>query len=141
MDEEVTLADKETPRETPKPKELKRKKTALSDSQSSDEEPSTISRAPYRHFLVMEPADPEKPLTALSPFLINKFFKSAVGSVKVTPMRSGSLLIESDRTVYSVLLLAIKEIAGIPVNVSSHKSLNSSRGVVRCRELVNIPAD
>ena len=135
MDTEPTL-DK-----TPRSKELKRKKTASSEDQSSDDEPAATSRAPYRHFLVMQPVNETQPLTALSPFLISKFFKSAVGSVKVTPMRSGSLLIETDRLTYSVLTLAIKEIAGIPVNVTSHKSLNSSRGILRCRELIHFSAE
>ena len=135
MEVEQTLVN------TPRTKELKRKKTASSEDQSSDDEPIVTNKVPYRHFLVMQPVDETRPLTALSPFLISKFFKSAVGSVKVTPMRSGSLLIETDRVPYSVLTLAIKEIAGIPVNVTSHKSLNSSRGVVRCRELINVPAE
>ena len=135
MDAEITL---DKPSRT---KELKRKKTASSDDQSSEEEEPIATRTPYRHFLVMEPVNENQPLTALSPFLLNKFFKGAVGTVKVTPMRSGSLLIESDRYTYTGLLLAIKDVVGVPVKVSSHKSLNCSRGVVRCRELINVPAD
>ena len=109
MDGEITLE------KTSKTKKLKRKKTASSEDQSSEDEPIVTSRAPYRHFLVMQPIDENQSLTALSPFLIGKFFKSTVGTVKVTPMRSGSLLIETDRPTYAALTHAIKEIAGIPV--------------------------
>ena len=111
-----------------KPSELKRKKLDSSEGSSScDEEPIAIKTGPFRHFVVMEPVDASKPLTALNPFLVNKFFQANVGAVKVTPMRSGSLLIETDRRTYVPLLLGIKEMANTPVKVAPHRSLNSSR--------------
>ena len=64
-------------------------------------------------------------------FAIQKGIEGLVGEPKnIKRLRSGDLLIEVDRETYSTKLLAIKEIAGIPVKVSPHRTLNTSKGVI-----------
>ena len=52
-------------------------------------------------------------------------------------LRSGDLLIEVDRETHSTKLLAVTELAQVPVKVSPHRTLNTSKGVLRTPELKN----
>ena len=52
-------------------------------------------------------------------------------------LRSGDLLKEVDRETHSTKLLAITELAQVPVKVSPHRTLNTSKGVLRTPELKN----
>ena len=52
-------------------------------------------------------------------------------------LRSGDLLIEVDSETHSTKLLAITELAQVPVKVSPHRTLNTSKGVLRTPELKN----
>ena len=83
----------------------------------------------FPRFLLMMSGDEDKSLSRLSTFAIQKGIEGLVGEPKnIKRLRSGDLLIEVDRETYSTKLLAIKEIAGIPVKVSPHRTLNTSRG-------------
>ena len=86
----------------------------------------------------MMSGDEDKSLSRLSTFAIQKGIEGLVGEPKnIKRLRSGDLLIEVDRETYSTKLLAIKEIAGIPVKVSPHRTLNTSKGVIRTQEIKN----
>ena len=77
----------------------------------------------------MTSGDDEKSLSRLSTFAIQKGFQGLVGEPKtIKRLRSGDLLIER---------LAIKELAQVPVKVSPHRTLNTSKGVLRTPELKN----
>jgi len=43
--------------------------------------------------------------------------------------------VETDRNTYSRMLLGLTQLAGVPVKVSPHRSLNTSRGVIRSRDI------
>ena len=92
----------------------------------------------FPRFLLMMSGDEDKSLSRLSTFAIQKGIEGLVGEPKnIKRLRSGDLLIEVDRETYSTKLLAIKEIAGIPVKVSPHRTLNTSKGVIRTQEIKN----
>ena len=39
---------------------------------------------------------------------------------------------KTDKATYNKMLLGLTQLAGVPVKVSPHRSLNVSRGVIRC---------
>ncbi|XP_071091237.1 uncharacterized protein [Haliotis cracherodii] len=101
-------------------------------SSSSDEELSSILQESWPRFLVISTHD-DSPLK-LNPFAISKGIQSACGEVQnVTRLRGGSILVECARRQQSVNLLGLKQFVNTQVVVSAHKTLNSSRGIVRDR--------
>ncbi|XP_055924443.1 uncharacterized protein LOC129956543 [Argiope bruennichi] len=56
-------------------------------------------------------------------------------------MRSGDLLVEVNSKKQAQQILKLKALATIPITVSSHKSLNYSKGVITCGELFNVPLE
>ena len=92
----------------------------------------------FPRFLLMMSGDEDKSLSRLSTFAIQKEIEGLVGEPKnIKRLRSGDLLIEVDRETFSTKLLAIKHIAGIPVKVSPHRTLNTAKGVIRTQEIKN----
>ena len=91
----------------------------------------------FPKFLMMTSGDDEKSLSRLSTFAIQKGIQGLVGEPKtIKRLRSGDLLIEVDRETHSTKLLAITELE-LPVKVSPHRTLNTSKGVIRTPELKN----
>ena len=92
----------------------------------------------FPRFLMMTSGDDEKSLSRLSTFAIQKGIQGLVGEPKtIKRLRSGDLLIEVDRETHSTKLLAITELAQVPVKVSPHRTLNTPKGVLRTPELKN----
>ncbi|GFV29870.1 RNA-directed DNA polymerase from mobile element jockey [Trichonephila clavipes] len=70
-------------------------------------------------------------MSTTSPFAIHKALISIDGEPKsVKKLRSGDLLIETSSAVQTKSFLLAKSFLDSPVNISPHKSLNSSRGVI-----------
>src|SRR5579863_3709162 len=85
----------------------------------------------WPRFLVIEPLDSSRPLSAISPFIVEKALRGLVGAVKsAKKLRSGVILVEVARRLQAENLLRQTEFASMPVKVSTHRSLNSSRGVI-----------
>ena len=58
------------------------------------------------------------------------------GTLKsIKRLRDGSFLVECARKSQAMGLLKTTRFVDRPIRVSIHKALNSSRGVIRCREL------
>ncbi|GFO04529.1 RNA-directed DNA polymerase from mobile element jockey [Plakobranchus ocellatus] len=72
-----------------------------------------------------------------SPCKVHKKMKSILGdeTIEVTKLGSGDLIIELKSKDQATKLGAIATFVDIPVTVSPHKSLNSSKGVIRSRDL------
>ncbi|XP_071114959.1 uncharacterized protein [Haliotis cracherodii] len=105
------------------------KKRRLEDDDSGNIPTNSDS---WARFLVIEAAD-KLPLK-LNPFAISKAINGHCGEVKnVTRLRSGSILVECLKKQQSLNLLSISQFANVEVAVSAHKTLNSSRGIVRDR--------
>ncbi|XP_041369896.1 uncharacterized protein LOC121383865 [Gigantopelta aegis] len=128
---------------------LKRVHTEVSDSSSSDEESKSlnvkkskvISLKTWPRFLVIGSSD-EGALKKLSPFAIQKGLEGLAGEPKtVKKLRNGSLLVECSTESHSRNLLKSKMICNISIIVSPHATLNSSKGVVRSRDLEGVSED
>ena len=112
--------------------------------QTSDEESmkntSNISSDNWPRFLIIEPVS-EGTLNSSSPFAIQKTLQGLAGDLKsVKRIRSGRLLVECNKH-HSKCLLKSKVMCNIPIKVSAHTSLNSSKGVIRPRDLEGISED
>ncbi|GBN56290.1 hypothetical protein AVEN_10774-1 [Araneus ventricosus] len=67
----------------------------------------------------------------ISPFLVHKLILSFIGEVKnIKKLKSGDLLIEVSNSNQAKTLSKLTELGDLKVNVSVHRNLNFSRGVV-----------
>ena len=70
------------------------------DSDDDEHTASTIffSQESFARYLIIESKNPEKPITSLSPFVIEKIIESTAGSVKsVKMLRNKTLLVVTTR--------------------------------------------
>ena len=106
------------------------------DSHDSDSEDETRQiTGHWARWLVVKATDPQLPLSGLSPFAISKGLKGMAGEPKsVKRLYSGDLLVEMQQQKHSELLQKTKILVDRPVSVTPHRSLNSSKGVIRTRE-------
>jgi len=87
-------------------------------------------------WFVVSSVNADNKLSKLSCFIIGKAFKCQVGSLKtVRPLQRGDILVETIWKSQSDRVLYLKELTGVPVVVTPHRSLNTSKGVIRCREI------
>ncbi|XP_055928047.1 uncharacterized protein LOC129959249 [Argiope bruennichi] len=78
----------------------------------------------------------------VSPFLVEKAISSNLGNTKsIRKLRSGDLLIEVATRKQAEQILKLNSLSTIPVSVTPHASLNSSKGVISCGELFNVPVE
>ena len=113
-------------------------KRPRSDSDSDEIDTSTIFRTQdnFAKFLIIESANKDKPITSLSPFVIEKQIEALIGTVKsVKKLRNQTLLVETTRKSQTENLLRTKTFFSLPVKVSEHKTLNSSKGIIRDKAL------
>jgi len=93
----------------------------------------------WPRFLLVSSQDKSKPLSGMSPFLIEKWFSgvSSEGFRDIKCLRSGDFLVDCLTRRSSDLLIKRNGTTLVDrvVGVSVHDRLNSSRGVIRCREL------
>ena len=102
---------------------------------------SNISSDNWPRFLIIVPVS-EGALNSLSPFAIQKALKGLADDLKsVKRIRSGRLLVECNKQHHSNCLLKSKVMCNIPIKVSAHTSLNSSKGVIRSRDLQGVRED
>jgi len=96
----------------------------------------------YDRWFVIQAVDDDKPLSKISPFAVDKALKCAVETVKsIKCLRSGDLLVEVGSASQSRSLNKLNNLAGCPVTASPHRTLNSCKGVIRCRALIDCPKD
>ena len=76
-------------------------------------------------------------LSKLSPFALGKALQAQIGTLKtVKRLQRGHILVETEKQNYSRMLLGLTQLAGVPVR-SPHRSLNTSRGVIRSRNIAD----
>ncbi|GFO13719.1 ubiquitin-protein ligase e3b [Plakobranchus ocellatus] len=92
--------------------------------------------SPFKKFMVISSKGSAK-VADRSPFKIHRELKSILGdeTIEVTKLGSGDLMVELKSNDQAKKLGAIATFLDIPVTVSPHKSLNSSKGVIRSRDL------
>jgi len=117
-------------------------KTANSTLKTNSNTNDEYENAHYDRWFVVQSVDDDRPLSKLSPFAIDKATKCAVGTVKtIRRLRKGDLLIEITSAAQSRALNKLDNLAGCPVTASPHRTLNSCKGVIRCRPLVDCDKD
>ena len=96
----------------------------------------------WPRFLVVEAADgnPKRLTDRMDVFAWHKAVKGMGGSYKsVKPMNDGKqLLVHFENKAYSDNLLRADKLIDVPVKVTPHRSLNSSRCVIGCKEFKNM---
>ncbi|XP_071043078.1 uncharacterized protein [Parasteatoda tepidariorum] len=95
----------------------------------------------YARFFLVALTNPNVPNTSfnkVSPFLIHKALLSILGDVaSVKKLRSGDLLVEVSSMTQANILSSCTSMCSFKINVTPHKSLNTSRGVISAAEFVN----
>ncbi|XP_041357812.1 uncharacterized protein LOC121374769 [Gigantopelta aegis] len=129
---------------------LKRVHTEVSDFLSSDEESmksktnvkksKVISSQHWPRFLVISSTD-DGTLNKLSPFAIEKAIVGLAGEPKSVKKIKNGLLVECSTDKHSTCLLKSTVFCNVPIKVTPHTSLNSSKGVIRCRDLEGVTED
>ena len=113
-----------------------KKKLAQKAGLSSDNEEATIKMWP--RFLLIQGTSKDFPLVKLNPSAIDKGLKGLVGMpTSVKRLRSGDLINEVSKRSHSENLLRSKMLANCPIQVVPHRSMNSKKGVIRCRDLAD----
>jgi hypothetical protein len=119
-----------TTRENKNPSSNDRKKRRADDSHIISDD----DRDSYPSFMIVEPTTNKK--IDQSIFGIYKLLKCAVGDVKNAKMlRNESVLIEMASRAQAENALKTQNWVDIPVKITPHRSLNSCKGVTRCRDL------
>ena len=95
------------------------------DSDDDEHEASTIftSQENFAKYLIIEPLNKEKPITSLSPFVIEKQIEATIVTAKsVKKLKNGTLLLETTRKTQTENLKNLDSFFGVPVKVTEHKS-------------------
>ena len=115
-------------------------KRSRPDSGTSDEE--SVFTSDFPRCLLIQAKDDSEALAKLSPFVVGKALKCQVGTLdSVKRLRRGDLLVETSKETYSDALLKTTILANIPVKVTPHRTLNSSKGVIRSRDIARCDTD
>ncbi|GBN85373.1 hypothetical protein AVEN_45874-1 [Araneus ventricosus] len=78
----------------------------------------------------------------VSPFLVQKGISGQLGEVaSVRKLRSGDLLIDVNSRKQAQQIIKLNNLSSIPVSVAAHATLNFSKGVVSCGELLHTPVE
>ena len=99
----------------------------------ADPDPDTYTEYNWPRFLVIKSCD-NKCITKHNLFVIAKAIEGIAGKPKNTRTlkNAGLLLIELEHKHHSINLLKTKLLHDIPVEISVHRSMNSSKGVITC---------
>ena len=104
------------------------------DSDDDEHVASAIftSQDSFARYLIIKSKSSEKPITSLSPFVIEKQIESTIGTAKsVKKLKDHTLLVETTRKGQTDNLKKMDTFFGVPVEVTERKSLNSSKGIIR----------
>ena len=97
---------------------------------------STKKKTYAPRFLLIHAEKEDEIVSSLSPFLVHKTTMSLTGEPKsIKNLRSGDLLIQCVKEKHETILLKLKNFCGLKCKVTSHYSLNISKGIVRCPAL------
>ena len=74
-----------------------------------------------------------------NPFAIRRWISGICGDVaSARPIKSGSILIETQSTGQTTRLLSAKDMAGVPIRVELADRLNTTEGLIFCPELCSL---
>ena len=120
---------------TSKPPKRRRSGTPPAYDSDSETEVRDVSGF-WPAWLVVEGTEDKKPLSSLNPFAVEKGFKAIAGQLhSIKRLRNGSFLVQCNTKKQSDALLKATMFVDRGIKVYPHKQLNTSKGVIRCREL------
>ena len=83
-------------------------------------------------YLVITPTDDSKSFKEYSPFKVGNGLRAVCKNKTKSVQKSGrSILIETERSEDSASFLKVQSFLGIPVEVTPHRKLNTSQGVIK----------
>ena len=95
------------------------------DSDDDEHEASTIftSQENFARYLIIESKNKEKPVTSLTPFVIEKQIESMIGTAKSVKKfkKNGTFLVETTMKTQTENLKKQTSFFGVPVEVTEHK--------------------
>lgn len=94
-----------------------------------------------RFLLVKNTEDGMGNFEKMSPFIIMKSMYGLIGESHLIKKVKDGLLVQTKSEKQSRRLLQVTKFAGLPVKVEAHPTLNISKGVVFCRDLLNCQLD
>ena len=116
----------------------KRTRRSISDSSEDEMNEDFPLQNNFPSFIVIESEDESKPMSKVSPFIIEKQIQSILGTPKsVKKLKNGTLLVQCRTKKQVDNLLSNKLFFGIKVKVYPHPTLNSCKGIIRCPDLAN----
>ena len=124
-----------TPNQNQNPR--KRKSSQQPDSDSEEDVRDSMPNG-WAKSLIVKSVDETRPLTQLSPWAIKKWFSGVSKEIKeAKKMRNGAYLVKCPSRAVSDTLRKYNEAIFVDrqVTVSVHRSLNTCKGVIRCRDL------
>ncbi|XP_037808781.1 uncharacterized protein LOC119601716 [Lucilia sericata] len=91
-------------------------------------------------YLVMTRVQSDDTLTNVSPFLIKKVIDCVCGEVETCKkLQAGTILIKTKNSVQANKLIKLISLSPtIKIEISEHKTLNTTKGVIYCNDLRNI---
>ncbi|GBL98405.1 hypothetical protein AVEN_187740-1 [Araneus ventricosus] len=93
-------------------------------------------------FIIKRTTTSNESFHTVSPFLVERAVTAHLGITRSTrKIRSGDLLIKVATRKQAEHIIKLKSLDNIPVAVSAHATLNSSKDVVSCGELLNVPIE
>jgi len=120
--------------------ECERHFSACTDVESDNDNDKVMSNSD--RFFVIHSSDEGDPISKLSPFAIDKSLKCKIGTLNTNrKLRSGDILVELSSSSQIQAITKLKHIMDRPVTATPHKTLNSCKGVIRCRKLVDCDRD
>jgi len=64
---------------------------------------------------------------------------STIGTLtSIRKTRTGHLLVETNKALYSQKLVSLTDLAGVPVKAEPHRTLNCCKGVIKCADLKGV---
>ena len=111
-----------------------KRKRPDNDEPDSDSE----NRDNWPRFLVMQDGEDSDALARLSPFALAKGIKGLAGDPKSVKKIKQGYLLEVCLKSHCDLLLRSTTLANVPIKVSAHRTLNSSKGVIYCSGLTEL---
>lgn len=91
----------------------------------------------FAKYLMATSTDSSQSLTKTNPFKLAKAINEKItGKLNnVTTLSNGFLLLECNNSHQSTILQNTKSLNNIPVSITPHKTMNFSKGVIRCRDI------
>ena len=119
-----------------------KKKRVRTDETLDESSKLPKAQISFAKFIIIQSEEKGKQVTSLSPFVIEKQLKCIVGTPKnVKYLNNGNLLVECGNRQQTENLLKRSEFFNLKVRVFPHPTLNTSRGVVRCKQLSNCESE